>query len=177
MSSGYSVSTLYISPMCSLMLCGVWLLLGIVKWVGRMGNGFTNSVKSLSMCTSICCSGRFSAQRKQRRFLRVAWSILAPVDTIRAGLNCSLIVFSPTERSRVFTFCKSRKCCRASSQVSSWRLKKRCSELSSLLSLPLCMFWRASTSIVRRRSLYRLLELVFSMLNEASLFPPQRRQQ
>ena len=158
------------------MLCGRCVRSGMVKCCGMIGKGLTRSVKFLSTCFCICSFGRFCSQRKQGRSAMVLRSMFAPVETMRAGLNCSLSVISPHDNSRVFTLRRSWKCCLASSHTSSWRLKKRCSELSAEASaVPSESCWRAAISSVRRRSLYRLLAFWRSMLRAASLLPSQRR--
>ena len=159
------------------MLCGRWARKAMVKCCGMIGKGLTRRVKFLSICFCICSLGRFCSHRKHGRLAMLFVSMLAPVDTIRAGLNCSLSVVSPQVSSRVLTFRRSLKCCRASSHSSSCRLKKRCSELSAVVSVqPDANCCRAAISSVRRRSLYRLLAFCRSMLKAASLLPSQRRQ-
>ncbi len=82
-----------------------------MKWVGRIGKGLMRIWKPdgeteadvsgtmveteeeasgtvVAKGNEACSGGRFLSQRKQGRFASVALSILAPVETIRAGLHC-----------------------------------------------------------------------------------------
>lgn len=177
MCCGARVDMRIIDEKCLCMVCGVCRLAAMVMCPGSMGYGLTRSWYCCSMGSVVCWVGLFFVQRKQGRVVSVWVDRSAVVDFIRFGLYWTVIVVVFVVRFRVWMWLRSLWFRAASGHCLSWFWKKVCMVCSSMG----CRRWVLSCclafiSMVRSRSLYRLLAFVFSWLRAASEFPSQRRQ-